>query len=142
MKLDLVKRVLATQKTVDAFKGRQFKDGKADCIQLVLVHAKHMGRKISVPRYGDVKSAGGVLKALGFKTLAQAMDKHFTRIDPHSVLAGDIVEMPGANGFSALSICVGNGRVLGFHESIPHCDILQPLMISGAWRIDQPRRKG
>jgi hypothetical protein len=32
-------------------------------------------------------------------------------------------------------VAVGNGRTLGFHEDIPHCDILQPLIISGAWRI-------
>jgi hypothetical protein len=51
-------------------------------------------------------------------------------------MTGDIVEMPGSNGFSSLSIAVGNGRVVGFHEDIPHCDILQPLLISGAWRID------
>lgn len=134
--MNLVERVKATQATVDAFKGKTFADGKADCIQLVLCHAKHMGRKIKVPRYGDTKSAAATLEKLGFRTLGQAMDKHFTRIEPVKVMAGDIVEMPGSNGFSSLSIAVGNGRVLGFHESVPHADILQPVLISGAWRID------
>jgi hypothetical protein len=88
-----------------------------------------------VPRYGDWSSAASALRTLGFATLGEAMDAHFKRIENHSILAGDIVEMPGGNGFSGLTIAVGNGRVIGFHEEIPHCDILQPLMISGAWRI-------
>lgn len=136
MTLDLIKRVEATQKTVDTFKGRQFAPGKADCIQLVLAHARHMGKRISIPRYGDWESAAKTLRTLGFRTLAQALDHHFTRIDNHDVLAGDIVEMPGGNGFSGVTVAVGNGRVLGFHEQIPHCDILQPVMISGTWRLD------
>lgn len=135
--MNFVERIEATQKTVDRFKGKEFKEGKFDCVQLVIWHAKHMGRKrIKVPRYGDFASAATAMRTLGFEFLSQAMDRHFTRIEPVQVLAGDIVEMPGGNGFSALTIAVGNGRVLGFHESIPHADILQPLLISGAWRID------
>jgi hypothetical protein len=134
--MDMIKRVMATQETVDAFKGRKFTNGSADCVQLVLGHARHMGRKIEAPRYGSAKTAAGALRQMGFNTLAQAMDKHFRRIEKHQILAGDIVEMPGDNGFSSLSIAVGNGRVLGFHESIPHCDVLQPVIISGVWRVD------
>jgi hypothetical protein len=130
-----VKRMRATQRTVDKFKGKLFKDGAADCIRLTETHAKHMGKPIKVPRYHDLKGAAAVMKKLGFKSLAEAMDAHFTRIEPSAVMLGDIVEMPGGNGFSSLSIAVGNGRVLGFHEDIPHCDILQPVVISGAWRI-------
>jgi hypothetical protein len=127
--------MVATQKTVDRFKGRKFRDGKADCIQLVAMHARHMGRPIRVPKYRDAKSAAKVLRDLGFKTLAEAMDHYFARIEPSEVLMGDIIEMPGGNGFSSLSVAVGNGRVIGFHEDVPHADILQPVIISGAWRI-------
>ena len=133
--MNLIERVEAAQKTVDAFKGRAFEDGKTDCIQLVLRHARHMGKRIKVPRYGDLKSASNTLRTLGFKTLGEALDRHFTRIEPSQVLAGDVVEVPGENGFSSLMVAVGNGRALGFHQDIPHCDILQPLLISGAWRI-------
>lgn len=134
--MTLIERVQATQRTVDVFKGKTFVDGKSDCIQLVVVtHARHMGRRIKVPRYGDAKSAAEALRTLGFTTLGEAMDHYFTRIEPVRAMAGDILEMPGANGFSALAVCVGNGRVLGFHESIPHCDVLQPVLVSAAWRI-------
>jgi hypothetical protein len=134
--MNLVKRMKATQRTLDKFKGRVFRDGTADCIQLVLLHARHMGRRIKVPRYKDAKGAAAVLRELGFRTLGKAMDHHFERIDPHQVLLGDYVETPGLNGFTSLMVALGNGRALGFHEEVPHADILQPVMISGAWRID------
>lgn len=133
--MDLVKRIAATQATVDAFKGKEFTEGKCDCVQLVLAHARHMGRRIKVPRYGDNKSAAAAIRELGFKTLGQAMDHHFRRIERHQIMAADIVEVPGENGFSSLMVAVGNGRTIGFHQDIPHADILQPVLISGAWRI-------
>lgn len=133
--MNLVKRMKATQKTVDKFKGKVFKDGRTDCIQLVLLHARHMGRPVKVPKYTDLKGAAAVLRDLGFKSLGEALDHHFDRIRPDQVLLGDYVETPGQNGFSSLMVALGNGRALGFHEDIPHADILQPVMISGAWRI-------
>lgn len=134
--MNLIEKVAATQKTVDKFKGREFDEGKADCIQLVLLHARHCGRRIKIPKYRDWESAARVLRKLGFRTLGEAMDHYFTRIDRVEVMVGDIVEMPGTNGFSGLSVAVGNGRVLGFYEEVPHADILQPLIVTGAWRID------
>lgn len=131
----LIKAQRATQKTVDLCKGKAFVEWQNDCVKLIQRHAKHMGKPIKVPSYNDAKSAADALRALGAESLAEAMDQRFTRIAAHQILMGDIVEMPGANGFSGLTVAVGNGRVLGFHEDIPICEILQPLMISGAWRI-------
>lgn len=133
--MNLVDRVNRTQKTIDVFKGKQFVDWKVDCIQLIGTHARHMGKRVKLPKYNDAKSAADAMRSLGFKTLSEAMDANFTRIDPGKVLVSDIVETLGTNGFSALMVALGNGRTLGFHETIPHCDVLQPLIISGAWRI-------
>lgn len=134
--MNLIERVEATQKTVDRFKGQEFRWGKCDCAQLVIVHARHMGRRIKIPRYGDVKSAADVLKRqLGRRTLGAAMDEYFTRIEPARVMAGDFVEVLGGEGFSSMMVAVGNGRAIGFHEDVPHADILQPVIVSGAWRI-------
>ena len=133
--MNLIESVRATQKTVDAYKGKTFEPGKRDCIQMVIAHARHMGRKIKIPPYGDWTSAAKVLRELGFKTLGQAMDHYFTRIEPAKAMAGDILESLGANGFSGLMIAVGNGRTLGFHEDVEFADILQPLIVTGAWRI-------
>ena len=135
--MDLVKRMKATQKTVDKFKGRTFKDWSTDCILLAVTHARHMGAKVKMPKYTDAKSAAAVLKRMGVTTLGGALDKHFTRIEPHEAMLGDLVEVPGTNGFSSIMVAVGNGRAIGFHEEIPHADILQPVMISGAWRIGE-----
>lgn len=133
--MDLLKRMKATQRTVDRFKGVDMVIGTVDCVQLAAAHASHMGRKIKLPRYTDFESGGRALRAMGYRTLAEAMDAHFTRIQPAEAIMGDYIEMPGGNGFSALSVAVGNGRVIGFHESIAHADILQPKIVSGAWRI-------
>jgi hypothetical protein len=133
--VNLDERATRTQKTVDIWKGRPFSDGKFDCVQMVKAHARHLGGSIKVPRYHDVKKAAAALRELGHKTLGEALDARFHRIPTAQILVGDIVETLGSNGFSTLMVAVGNGRTLGFHEDIPHCDILQPLMISGAWRI-------
>jgi hypothetical protein len=134
--LNLIERMEATQKTVDRFKGREFKFGQFDCVQLAIGHSRHAGRKIKIPKYGDLMSGTRALRQVGFETLGAAMDRYFPRIEPARMLLGDFVEMPGMDGFSSLAIAVGNGRVLGFHESIPHADILQPILISGAWSIE------
>jgi hypothetical protein len=132
---DLVRIMKATQKTVDRFKGRTFEEGRVDCIQLANGHAGHMGKRVKIPEYGDLESAARTLRQMGFRTLGEALDANFRRIDPHQAMMGDLIEMPGGNGFSSIAVAVGNGRVLGFHEDIPHCDILQPVLVSGAWRI-------
>lgn len=133
--MDLVKRMKATQRTVDRFQGRVFKDGTADCAQLVIAHARHLGYSLKVPKYKDLKGAAAALRQMGFKSLSAALDHHFTRIEPSMVLLGDLIEVPGENGFSSLMVAVGNGRTIGFHQDTPIADILQPVLISGAWRI-------
>jgi hypothetical protein len=133
--MNLIQRATRTQKTVDLWKGRPFGEGKVDCVQLVKAHARHMGGPIRIPRYHDVREAAAALRELGHKSLGEALDARFHRIATAQILVGDIVETLGSNGFSALMVAVGNGRTLGFHDDIPHCDILQPLIITGAWRI-------
>lgn len=138
--MNIIERVNATQKTVDKFKGREFREGECDCIQLVLLHARHCGRRIRIPKYNDWESAARVLRKLGFRTLSEAMNHHFTPIKTIEMMTSDIVEVPGTNGFSSLMVAVGNGRTIGFHEEVPHADILEPVIISGVWRIEpEPR---
>jgi hypothetical protein len=133
--LNLLERMQATQKTVDAFKGKPFVDWRRDCIKLMGAHAKHMGHPVRLPKYNSAKTAAAAMKKLGFRTLADAMDANFTRISPDKVLLSDIVEMPGSNGYSSLAVAVGGGRAIGFHEELATADIIHPVLISGAWRI-------
>jgi hypothetical protein len=134
--MNLYDRMIATQKTVDVYKGKAFEEWKIDCLHLVGVHAKHMGKPIKLPAYRSAATAAAAMKKRGYRNLADAMDAHFRRIQPHEILLSDIVEVPGQNGFSSLMIALGNGRALGFHEEVPHADVLQPVLISGAWRIE------
>jgi hypothetical protein len=134
--MNLYERMIATQKTVDLWKGRPFNDGTGDCVQLMKAHARHMGRQLRIPAYRNTKEAAAALRKMGHKSLSGALDAHFRRIEPNEILLSDIVEVPGQNGFSSLMIALGNGRALGFHEELPHADVLQPVMISGAWRIE------
>ena len=45
---------------------------------------------------------------------------------PAAAVVGDIVELPGEPPFGALSVAVGNGRVLGYHQDAEGAEILQP----------------
>jgi hypothetical protein len=135
--MNLIERAEATQKTVDAFKRKEFNWGTFDCVQLAVTHARHVGKKIRVPKYGDALSAKKALKKVGYELLSEAMDKHFKRILPHMAMMGDFIEMPGhGDGFSSLAVIVGNGRIIGFYAEIPHADILEPVLISGAWSVE------
>lgn len=135
--MDLMKRMKATQRTVDLWKGRKFKVGSAspDCIQLMKAHARHLGKPIKLPKYSSFASGRIALRSLGFANIHELMDAHFERIETSQVLAGDVIASLGEGGFAGLMIALGNGRALGFHEEIDHCDILEPLMMSGVWRI-------
>jgi hypothetical protein len=135
--MNLIERMEATQKTVDMFRCKDFAPGKFDCVQMWLAQRRHAGlKKIRIPPYGDWESAAKSMRAMGVSSLSEGLDKYHPRIDPHNVLMGDFIEGPGSNGFSALMLVVGNGRVLGFHEDISFAEILQPLMISAAWTLE------
>jgi hypothetical protein len=134
--VNLIERMEATQKTVDRWKLKNFDPGKYDCIQMMVAHARLCHRRIRVPPYGDMISARRSMHHMGFKTIGEGMDKYFQRIEPHRAIMGDFIEMPGTDAFTAITVSVGNGRVLGFHEEIGFADILEPLLISGAWSVD------
>ncbi len=137
-KPEMMTRVAATQATVDRFKARPFRYGSNDCARMVAFHLKRLGLKVSLAKAGSYRSALGAtraLKRLGHDSLAEAIDAMgLTRIAPAAAVVGDIVELPGEAPFGALTVAVGNGRVLGFHEDLVGADILQPREYLAAWR--------
>lgn len=133
----LVRRAAAAQQTLDRFRGKPFALGTHDCARMALFHLRKLGLRIKGPPAGSYKSAAGArreLNALGFKSLGELLDGHFERIPPAAAVVGDIIEMPGAEGLSGLAVALGNGRVVAYHEDAVGAEVLQPLMISGAWR--------
>jgi hypothetical protein len=134
------RRQRATQATLDTFKGKLFQFGRHDCAQLIKSHVRRMGRPVKGwARAGSyVSLAGGVkqLKKIGFDNLIDAMDASFERIPPAAARIGDVVAMPGVEGPGALTVALGNGRVLGWVEDVAGAVVLQPLSYDGAaWRI-------
>lgn len=135
----MLRRVAAAQATVDRFKGRPFRFGTNDCARLVAFHLKQLGLPLRLAKAGSYRSPLGATRALrrfGYDSLAAALDGHgLTRIAPAAAVVGDIVELPGEPLFGALSVAVGNGRVLGYHEDAAGAEILQPTAFVTAWRV-------
>ena len=135
----VVHRVAVTQATCDRFIGEPFAWGRADCARMLAFHLQGFGHRLGLAKVGSYKSALGARRALarfGVATLAEAMDRAgFERIPPAAAVAGDVVELPGDEGFGAMTVALGNGRVLGWHESQPGAAVLQPVQYLAAWRV-------
>ncbi|WP_426041499.1 DUF6950 family protein [Brevundimonas sp. TWP2-3-4b1] len=135
----LIRRQLAAQACVERFAGRPYEPGSRDCAKLA-AHVLHkLNRK--VPFLKGVRwssEAGGVraLKRLGFDNLLEAVDATgLSRIAPAAALVGDILALPTASSIGALSVAVGNGRVLGFIDGELAATIIQPSDYVAAWSV-------
>lgn len=128
----------AAQATLDRFCGPALAWGTYDCAKMVVFHLRQLDITLSIAkagRYSTLLGATRSLKRLGFDRLSEVLDgRGLTRIVPAARIAGDIVEMPGDEGPGSLAIALGNGRVLGYHESLVGADVLQPLEMLAAWR--------
>jgi hypothetical protein len=143
--MTLTQRVAAAQATLKAYKDQPFKFGTADCFQMVRTHAVRM--ECAVREWGQVGPYHSVLGGqrrlakAGHANLIAAMDAHFARIAPAAALPGDVVALPGQEGPGALTVALGNGRVLGWHEDAPGACVMQPKTYHtddkglAAWRV-------
>jgi len=135
----LDRRAAAAQKTLDTWKVRPIKLGTSDCVRMTAFHLRLLGRKVKLPPSGSYRTINSALKALraaGYESLGAALDAMgLERIAPAAAIVGDIIAMPAEDKLGALSICLGNGRVLGYHEGNPAgATVLQPLEFVAAWR--------
>lgn len=140
---ELIRRRDAAQTLLDEWQKKSFKMGERDCVRLVAHHLRRMGYKVKLPAknsYGTLLSATKKLKALGHENLAAAVDAlGLERIAPAAAIVGDIIELAGEDDggeeapISALTVAMGNGRVLGFHDV--GCVVMQPLTYRAAWRV-------
>lgn len=137
----LVQRRDATQATLDRFKGLPFKWGEADCAQLVLAHLRNLGVEVDVSAFPSYTTERGSLRALrraGYTDLEKVVDDRLDRLaSPNRALVGDVVGFRIVGGPLSLSVALGNGRILGFHQETGQCGVWQPLyggMVATAWR--------
>jgi hypothetical protein len=137
---ELLRRQQAAQATLDRFKGQPLIYGKNDCVRLAAFLLRKMGHRPQLAKAGSYKTPLGAARALqraGFKDLASAVDAlGLPRIAPAAAWPADLVMLPAEGPFGgALSVAVGNGRVLGYHEDVDGADILQPVQYLAAWRV-------
>ena len=135
----LIDRRDAAQATLDAFADQAFAWGKYDCGKMLAAHLKAMGHPVRLAPAGAYKSAmgaKGALRRMGFASLSDALDSRFPRIAPAAAIVGDVIAMPSEGPLDAIAICVGNGRALAYHESVPGAVVVQPLTMLAAWRVD------
>lgn len=133
----LIRRQQAAQATIDRFQGKPLELGKNDCARMATFCLKKLGVKVSLLKLGPYKTeigAAKVLRDLGFANLTEAVDAlGLPRIAPAMALPGDILALRAADGV-ALTVAVGNGRVLGFWEAAGVCTVFQPIEFETAWR--------
>lgn len=138
--IEMIRRQQAAQAAVDRFKGQPWQLGKNDCVRMAAFVLRKMGHRPQLGKAGSYTTAAGAMLALkraGHDSLAGALDTlGLERIAPAAARIADIVMIPGEAPLDgALTIAVGNGRVLGFHEDVSSAEILQPVQFIAAWRV-------
>lgn len=137
------RRARAAQACVDLYLNKPLSWGKRDCITLARTSLHKMGVKVPAElkgiRWTSLKTAVRRLDELGFNDLDEVMDAvGLAEIAPALAWPGDIVALPGADRHPfccALTLAVGNGKLLGFGEGADHCGILKPHHFHKAWRV-------
>lgn len=128
----------AAQACIDRFVGKPYEPGKRDCAIL----AAHLLHQYGVPvpvmkglKYSSEAGAIRSLKRTGCRDIMQAVDGlGLQRIAPAAALAGDLIGLPCDGPWGcALTVAVGNGRVVGFVEGMGH--VFQPKAYVTAWRV-------
>lgn len=137
--IEMIRRQQAAQATVDRFKGQPWQLGKNDCVRMAAFALRKMGHRPKLGKAGTYTTGAGALRALkraGFNSLAEALDAlGLARIPPAAALPGDIIMIPGEAPLDgALTVAVGNGRVLGYHEDATGAEVLHPVAFIAAWR--------
>lgn len=138
--IEMIRRQQAAQAAVDRFKGQPWQLGKNDCVRMAAFVLRKMGHRPQLGKAGSYTTGVGAMLALkraGHDSLADALDAlGLERIAPAAARVADIVMIPGEAPFDgALTVAVGNGRVLGFHEDAGSAEVMQPIKFIAAWRV-------
>ena len=115
--------------------------GSADCVRMTAAHLRLLGYQVKLPPSGSYRTVASAMKALraaGHETIGDALDAMgLERIAPARAIVGDVILMPAAHDLGALVVCMGNGRVAGWHDDhAVGVVVMQPLEMVAAWRAD------
>jgi hypothetical protein len=138
--IEMIRRQQAAQAAVARFKGQPWQLGKNDCVRMAAFVLRKMGHRPQLGKAGTYKTGAGAMLALkraGHDSLGAALDAlGLERIAPAAARVADIIMIPGEAPLDgALTIAVGNGRVLGYHQDLAVAEIMQPLEFVAAWRL-------
>lgn len=116
---DLIRRMEATQKTMDRFQSRAFDWNGSTCIHLARFHLRQMGHKPPpLPQIRSALSARRAMDKAGYANVAAIFDGlMLPEITPAAMMLGDIGVVPGDDGFDAVVINAG-GKMLGWREDV------------------------
>src|SRR5579871_3279802 len=131
---ELVRRRDAAEASLRMWETLKWRMGSADCVRMMAHHLRMLGYKVKLPAAGSyrtVKTALIKMEEMGHANLAEAIDSlGLPRIAPAAAIVGDLVQLPGEDEndrLGAITIAMGNGRVLGWHDDAPHgAVIVQP----------------
>lgn len=113
-------------------------EGGRDCWRLFLHDMHLLGVSTGGARRVTYKTELGGIKAArkaGFADLIEIVDSlGLVRIPPLAALPGDVVALPSGHPLGALSIAVGQGRLLAYLDGHDGAVVVQPKAFVCAWR--------
>lgn len=133
------RKVAAAQATLDRFKDVPLRLGRNDCVRMAAFHLRKLGHRVKLPpagAYASIRSAKRELEKAGHETVAAALDSFgFERIPPAAAVAGDLIMLPGDTDLGALTVALGNGRCVAYHQDLAGAGVVQPVEWLFAWRV-------
>jgi hypothetical protein len=131
------------QAALNAYIGKPFEWGKYDCARLGAFVLREAGFSPGLAKFGEYHSDITARKALQrakVGSLVEAVDlTGLARTTPAACLPADLIAFPGEAGWQGLAVVLGNGRVLGFTESVPDgaCSIIAARLelAVAAWSV-------
>lgn len=134
---ELERRRRAVEKVKARFDGKSFLLGRRDCIRLAGAMLTALGHKVpKIPPYKNELGALRRLKEQGASNVTELLDGlGLPRIAPAAALMGDLIFMPGDGdkAIGSVTVSLGNGAVLGFHDTQPGLVAMRPMTLSVAW---------
>ena len=137
--MELERRRVATEKTLERYRGKVFDWSKGiTCVHLARFHLRNMGHKPeTLPRFRSALGAKKALKERGWSSVADMLDSMMPRIAPAQMVLGDLAIVPGDAGMDSIFICAGPLKVFGWREDRPELVVLDVGLdeFTGAWRV-------
>ena len=115
--IDLERRRVATQKTLDRYRNKSFDWQRGiTCVHLARYHLKQMGHKPeTLPRIRSAFAAKKAMNERGWDSVTDMLDSMLPRITPARMKLGDLATVAGDSGFDSILICAGPFKMMGWH---------------------------